>query len=138
MLLESQFLRNHRPPRRQLLDYLIAAGAVAVAGVAFLSSFFAALLVAGFLASSLTTAGASALVTAGVATGAGAVGLACSAAKAVTANRVIRVAISDFILISFGLSLYRKLFPAYIYNATARNYVDTVTSFLDKLHDPSP
>lgn len=112
MLLESQFLRNLRPPRRQLLDYLIAAGAVAVAGVAFLSSFFAALLVAGFLASSLTTTGASALVTAGVATGAA--GLAASAAKADTANRVTRVAISDFILVSFGLSLCRKLFPAYI------------------------
>ena len=136
MLLENQFHRNHHPLRRQLLDYLIAAGAVAVAGVAFLSSFFAALLVAGFLASSLTTTGASALVTAGVATGAA--GLAASAAKADTANRVTRVAISDFILVSFGLSLCRKLFPAYIYNATARNYVDTVTSFLDKLHDPSP
>jgi hypothetical protein len=49
--------------------------------------------VAGFLASSLTTAGAGAVaVTAGVAAG-----LAASAAKADTADKVIRVAISDFI-----------------------------------------
>ena len=114
MLLENQFHRNHHPLRRQLLDYLIAAGAVAVAGVAFLSSVFATLLVAGFLASSLATTGASALVTAGVATGAaglavGAAGLAASAAKADTANKVTRVAINDFILISFWVSTQNYL-----------------------------
>ena len=102
MLPENQFHRRCCHPRHQVLDYLVAAGAVAVAGVAFLSSAFAVLLVVGFLASSLATTGASALVTAGVATGAA--GLAASAAKAVTANRVIKVAISDFILISFWVS----------------------------------
>ena len=109
MLPENQFHRRCCYPRHQVLDYLVAAGAVAVAGAAFLSSAFAVLLVAGFLASSLATTGASALVTAGVATGAaglaaGAAGLVASAAKAVTANRVIKVAISDFILISFWVS----------------------------------
>ena len=102
MLLENQFRRNHCHPRHQIPAYLVVAGAVVVAGAAFLSSVFAALLVAGFLASSLATAGASALVTAGVATGAA--GLAASAAKAVTAKKAIRVAISDFILFSFKVN----------------------------------
>ena len=121
MLPENQFHRRCCYPRHQVLDYLVAAGAVAVAGAAFLSSAFAVLLVAGFLASSLATTGASALVTAGVATGAaglaagaaglaaGAAGLVASAAKAVTANRVIKVAISDFILISFDLEFMQEL-----------------------------
>ena len=114
MLPENQFRCRCCHPRHQVLDYLVAAGAVAVAGAAFLSSAFAVLLVAGFLASSLATTGASALVTAGVATGAaglaaGAAGLVASAAKAVTANRVIKVAISDFILISFDLEFMQEL-----------------------------
>jgi hypothetical protein len=113
MLPGSQLRCNLRHPRHQVLDYLLAAGAGAVAGVAFLSSAFAALLATGFLASSLATTGASALVTAGVATGAvglaGAVDLAGSAAKADTANKVTTVAISDFILISFGLEFMQEL-----------------------------
>jgi len=116
MLPGSQLRRSPHHPRHQVLDYLLAAGAGAVAGVAFLSSAFAALLATGFLASSLATTGASALVTAGVATGAvglagaaGAVDLVASAAKADTANKVTTVAISDFILISFGLEFMQEL-----------------------------
>ena len=92
MLRRKLFHRNHR--HHCALYHLLAAGA-GVAGVAaFLSPDFVSLLT-GFFSSFLSAAGtgASALVTAGVATGA----LGASAAKADTANAVAISAINCFI-----------------------------------------
>ena len=92
MLRRKLFHRNHR--HHCALYHLLAAGA-GVAGVAaFLSPDFVSLLT-GFFSSFLSAAGtgASALVTAGVATGA----LADSAANADTANAVAISAINCFI-----------------------------------------
>jgi len=96
MLRRKLFHRNHR--HHCALYHLLAAGA-GVAGVAaFLSPDFVSLLT-GFFSSFLSAAGtgASALVTAGVATGA----LAGSAANALTANNDAITTASDFILVSF-------------------------------------
>jgi hypothetical protein len=100
----------HRSYRYHCPLYHLLAGAVAgVAGATdFLSSFLSELLVAGFLAAPFTTSasalttglGASALVTAGVATGA----LAGSAANADTANTDAITSASDFILVSFEIN----------------------------------
>lgn len=94
MLRRKLFHRNHR---HHCLLYHLLAGA-GVAGVAaFLSPDFVSLLT-GFFSSFLTSGlGASALVTAGVATGA----LAGSAANADTANTDAITNASDFILVSF-------------------------------------
>jgi hypothetical protein len=98
MLQKNLFRRSYR---HHCPLYHLLAGAVAVAGAvagaAFLSSFLAGLLVAGVLAASLTTTGASALVTAGVATGA----LGASAAKTDTDKTVAAIAINCFMLISY-------------------------------------
>jgi len=99
---QSRHIRHHHRCHLRCVDYLLAAlaGAVAVAGAAFLLSSFAGLLAVGALATSaLTTAvaGISALVTAGVATGA----FAGSAANADTAKTVAAIAISCFMLISY-------------------------------------
>jgi len=93
MLRRKLFHRNHR--HHCVLHHLLAG----VAGVAaFLSPDFVSLLT-GFFSSFLSAAGtgASALVTAGVATGA----LAGSAANALTANNDAITTASDFILFSF-------------------------------------
>lgn len=92
MLRRKLFHRNHR--HHCALYHLLAAGA-GVAGVAaFLSPDFVSLLT-GFFSSFLSAAGtgASALVTAGVATGA----FGASAANADTANTVAISAINCFI-----------------------------------------
>ena len=93
MLRRKLFHRNHR--HHCLLHHLLAGAVAGVAGVAaFLSPDFVSLLT-GFFSSFLSAAGtgASALVTAGVATGA----LAGSAANADTANAVAISAINCFI-----------------------------------------
>ena len=97
MLRRKLFHRNHR---HHCLLYHLLAGA-GVAGVAaFLSPDFVSLLT-GFFSSFLTSGlGASALVTAGVATGA----LAGSAANADTANTDAITNASDFILVSFWVN----------------------------------
>jgi hypothetical protein len=98
MLRRKLFHRNHR---HHCALYHLLAGA-GVAGVAaFLSPGFVSLLT-GFFSSFLSAAGtgASALVTAGVATGA----LAGSAANADTANTDAITSANDFILVSFEIN----------------------------------
>jgi hypothetical protein len=87
--------RTHHRRCRQFQNYLLAVGADVVAGVTFLSSFFAGLLTGCFSSFLAVTATVGAVAT-GVA---GA--LAGSAAKEDTANTVARMAITFFILISF-------------------------------------
>jgi hypothetical protein len=79
---------------------LLAAGAGVAVGAAFLSPDFVSLLTGAFLSSLTTGLGASALVTAGVATGA----LAGSAANALTANTDAITNAIDFILVSFWIN----------------------------------
>lgn len=109
MLRRKLFHRNHC--HHCALYHLLAAGA-GVAGVAaFLSPDFASLLT-GFFSSFLSAAGtgASALVTAGVATGA----LGASAANADTAKTDAITNAIDFILVSFEVN---AVVSAYTNNA---------------------
>lgn len=108
MLLESQFHHSHH--HHCHLNYLLAAGAVVVAGAAFLSSFLAALF-AGFTSDFLTSSTFLASALAGVdATGAGVAGvLAGSAAMAVNANADSTSAITDFMIFPFGYNRIKSV-----------------------------
>ena len=109
---ENQFRHSRHRRCHPVLNYLVVAGAVA--GVAFLLSVFAVLLVVGFLASSLATTGAAGAV-------AVTAGLATSAAETEIAKKAITVAI----MISFWFPLgYVGFCHLHIYNAIAQKSVD--------------
>jgi hypothetical protein len=111
MLPESQFHHSHY--HHCHLNYLLAAGAVAVAGAAFLSSFLSALF-AGFTSDFLTSSTFLASALAGVdAAGAGVAGvagvLAGSAAMAVNANADSTSAITVFMIFPFGYNRIKSV-----------------------------